>query len=436
MTEINQHSLNLESKISTPEARLDNERMTGLITGAGNHASKLVLLAAMKPEVIYGLRGNFSAYNVLKASQYGSALEGWLPAPDTPFKYLADSLAPIGLVAKEFINENGGTIGYQLTNEGQRVGVPLAGHLLSFAEHNNLALSQLFGDTTSRNPNARAGELRWKVFQGLATQNAYEEVSVMELAASVEVDANRVVNNLPELAKIGVLQYEPGTKRQPQTYSIDLEGLADRLPSMRTERSVDIARLIIESGLSEYSVARLAERTTEESPDANTPAFRSTLKAVLMNWENTGIAKRVVQKSGDSRVWVTEEQQSLLQELTQILEDIKAGDENMLEQGRELASEILSSPDRVSKLLVHEKEVSVHYHGQENARKRGARILDILRNTGTEMTYEEIRQQLEKMGDIVSVKGISRIIKDRNDVIIKPDQSRRGDYVGLIDGQA
>ena len=47
------------------------------------------------------------------------------------------------------------------------------------------------------------------------------------------------------------------------------------------------------------------------------------------------------------------------------------------------------------------------------------------------MTYEQIRQELERMGDIVSVKGVKRIIMDRQDVVTVPDQSRRGDRVRL-----
>lgn len=430
MTEINKPLLNSEPEIPTPERPLDDDRMVGLISGAGNHASKLVMLATMHPGVIYGLSGDSSAHNLLKASQVGSDSEGWVPEYTVPFKYLTNSLAPIGMVAKEFIDERKGAIGYQLTDEGEHVGVPLAGYLLDFAERHNLALSQVFGDTTSRNPNERAGGLRWNVFQGLATQLPDERISATELAESVGVDVQRVINSLPELAQIDLVHYEPGTKRL-QTYDIDIEGLKERLPRMHLGRSAEIARIVIESNLSACSVAELAEIVTRHDPDENTPAFRNTLKGVLKNWENVGITRRTVEKSGDARVWVTQEQQDRLQELVQILDSIQTTDASVLLRGREMASNIVNDPNRVAKLLEREKQVSVHYQGQENARKRGGRILELLNVTKTEMTYEQIRQELERMGDIVSVQGVKRIIKDRKDVVIVPDQSRRGDRVRL-----
>ena len=438
MTEIIEKSTysNLATPISfenSMDAHLTDEYMANLISGVGNHASKLVLLASMQPGAIYSQSGETSAHSLLKSSQDGSHGDGWVPEYTVPFKYLADSLAPIGMVAKELIDEQKGTIGYGVTEAGSIVGVPFAGYLLDFAERHNLALSQVFGDTTSRNPNERAGGSRWRIFQGLATQEADEQVSITQLAQSVGNGIARTQNSLSELASINLLHYEAGTKRQPQTYHIDIDSLRNRLPGMYTSRSRELAQYVVDTGLSVCTVAELAELVTKDKLENNTAAFRSALKSILRNWENIGLTQRTIEKSGDALIWVTSAQQIILQDLVQILDNIQSGDNDTLKIGRAMARDIVNDPNRVVKLLAHEKEVSVHYHGQENAKKRGARVLEILHRSGTEMTYEEIRKELENMGDIVSAKGVARIIKSRNDMSVIPNESKNPYKVTVAD---
>lgn len=405
------------------DRRLDDKEMGDLISSVGNHANKLVLLAAMKPGEIYGYGGASSAVNLLRQSQQGAESEGWVPEHTTAFKYFVNSLAPIGMVAKEYIDEERATIGYMLTQKGEDIGVALAGHLLTFAENHNLALSQIFGDTTSRNPDARAGSLRWQLLQGLATQPQETKTSVTELAESVGVDARRSVNNLAELSLTGLVNYEKAQERPHQLHRVDLNKLRDRMLITHGTKTLRVANYILEKHTEDdqfarYDVATIASDLSRDNEKENTPAFRADIRSVLKNWEKVGVLERELEDAGDAKVWVDEKQQDMLLELVEIIDDIQRGDSEALAKGKELAREIISNPERVAQLMSHEQQVSVHYHGQVNAKKRGARILEILHRHEDGMSYAQIQAELKVMGDIVSKQGIARVLKDRDDVSI------------------
>lgn len=316
------------------ELLLDDE-MAMLISGAANHSSKLVLIASMNPTEIYSAWDTTQprAVDLFEKAQTGFEKDGWVPASGAAFDYFTASLAPVGMVAKEYIDDDHSRIGYQLTELGEERGIPLAGLLLDFAARHDLAMSQVFGDTVSRNPEARSGEIRWKLFQGLATQQTNVITSIKELAESVDSNPARTLSHLSELSKIGLLHYESGQK---------------------------------------------------------------------------------------SRVWIDNPQQEVITELVQLLENIQNGNETVIAQGKHLAKSILANPEVVSRLLRHERDVSVHYQGRINAKKRGERVLNILRSEVESLSYEDIQKKLIDMGDIVSKKGIARIIKLHNDINVEP----------------
>lgn len=420
--------MNTESKFYSSEQlpkiekAIGDYEMDNLLSGVGNHANKLILLASMKPGTIYGKTGRDSAFNLLRDAQRDASTKGWVPEYSTPYNYLVNSLSPIGMVAKEFINKDEGKIGYELTAKGENVGIPLAGILMDFASRHNLALSQLFGDTTSKNPDARAGGIRWRLFQGLATQQPDIPISITGLAQSVEESIQRTTTNLSELSEIGLIHYESGTKRPAQTYKVDLDALQTHALKMRG-KSLEVAEYILTAGIDACTVASLAEGLTGAHPVENTPIFRSNLKSILKNLEKIGITERTVENSGDAKVMVSTKQQDILQELVQLIDDLQNGVVSTYNKGRELAQSIKNNPDLVASLLAHEKAVSVHYHGQENAKKRGARIIEILNRSGSPLTYEQIQSELIVMGDIVSKQGIARILKNRSDVSVDSGKS-------------
>lgn len=106
--------------------------------------------------------------------------KGWRMGHMIPFQYCSLSLSPIGLVAKETIDQQLGIYGYQITELGQELGVPLAGLLLDFSKRHNISLNRFFGSTTSRARMAQveqgAGEADFKKRAPLTTVKILREL--------------------------------------------------------------------------------------------------------------------------------------------------------------------------------------------------------------------------------------------------------------------
>ncbi len=120
---------------------LSDSKIGGLLAGLNKeHAG--VLLIQMKPGQAY-------TSPQLDALIRPDGKKIW--NPKAPFRLCEGSLSPISLVTKEVVDiEQRQVFGYQISEEGISLGVPLAGHLLAFSErHPQLSLQQLLGASYS-----------------------------------------------------------------------------------------------------------------------------------------------------------------------------------------------------------------------------------------------------------------------------------------------
>ena len=131
-------------KIELERKPISDAEVGGLLAAIGNHEGKALLLLAMQAEQPYTrtqLRG------VLKEQQ--GPKDRWKGMNESlPFLWCQHSLSPIGLVVKEIVDPERGTVGYMKKEKGDELGQALAGHLLAFSEeHPEVSLNGFFGST-------------------------------------------------------------------------------------------------------------------------------------------------------------------------------------------------------------------------------------------------------------------------------------------------
>ncbi len=141
-------SVNLESpKLSEKpkvKDKLSDEQVGNMLSSIGNHEGKAITLLVMKNGDIFDSKDLHEG--ILRAQGENVV---WRMNTFVPFNYCIKSLEPIGLVAKETIDETLKTWGYAITDYGKKFGIPWAGKLLEFSEKHNIPLSKLFGGTVS-----------------------------------------------------------------------------------------------------------------------------------------------------------------------------------------------------------------------------------------------------------------------------------------------
>src|SRR3990167_4100505 len=179
-----------------PNEKLTDEQMGNLLAAFGNNESKAATLLLMRSETIYTM---YDIHKSFMSSQGENP--GWGINYAVPFSYCQNSLAPIGLVAKETIDETQEAYGYVITDYGETMGKPLAGLLLDFSKrYSDNSLVDLFGGTASKYSGGgedienkdehkkRSPLTRYKIYYELATATSFP-MQTERLAEAVGEDS-------------------------------------------------------------------------------------------------------------------------------------------------------------------------------------------------------------------------------------------------------
>lgn len=211
---------NVQSRELLPysEGRIPDEEMGNLLAAIGNNEAKALTLLLMQPGRIYTRR---DIHDVFIRIQGGEDNAGWQSSHSLQFNYCQNSLAPIGLVAKEVVE--GGvvlqTYGYMTTEYGEAVGKHLAALLLGFSRaHPDFSLYDFFGATQStsntdpRNKK-RAPLERMRILWELVT--ATLPIRQVDLTERLGKDHRQslIGNHLRELARKRVIEYNANDGR-------------------------------------------------------------------------------------------------------------------------------------------------------------------------------------------------------------------------------
>src|SRR3989344_6016792 len=199
--------------------KLSDEEMGNLLASIGNSEAKALTLLVLADGCILPDKAIQTKL---------SKLQGPSPAWRPVSKYCETTLAPIGLVAKEYIEPEGNLWGYQITDYGKRIGIPLAGLLLDFSSKYNPALYDLFGRTQSvskeESRDASTGAIKFKKRSPMTRLSLFWELLTAELPvrqldlASQVAHPSMMGHHLMDLGRNGVIQYESMESSKPIAY--------------------------------------------------------------------------------------------------------------------------------------------------------------------------------------------------------------------------
>lgn len=424
MTEAIEQTLTHKTQ-EAPKTRekLSDEEMGNLLSAVGNHEAKALTLILMRNGNIY--TGGDLYREALNAQGQN---KGWIMSKRIPFNYCSYTLAPIGLVAKETLNPDLSIYGYQITEKGRGLGIPLAGLLLDFSERHNIPLNLLFGATGSPSEldtvqteegddiefRKRAPSTTLRMFYELLTSEL--PIREKDLGAGMGEDfATVLLGHLVRLSKLGLIQYDAIKKnRHFSSYRLSAVIPEGELPAYRDQPTLtklvfDILRNNPDQYLAIQDVYDLLSKGQKERLK-NREVIRSQISNTLSFLAKHKYADREkFYHDRQSEINITDEQKAVLTELLEIMFRFQNQDKEIFEKGRKLAQEIIVKPDRVSKLLRRAREASSRANQSPQEETQG-KIVSIVLSFPNGITTKGIQQLLEERYDKrIGVERINRL---------------------------
>ncbi len=407
------------------EERLSDIELGDLLASVGNNEAKALTLILMSGGNLYTARGIQS--RLINAQGKNPA---WKMGINTQFRYCQMSFEPIGLVAKETVDENLNTYGYQITEKGENLGIPLAGLLLDFCTRHDVSLQDLFGATTSQGRPLNLGDeesdvrsirrsplARFKIFYELVT-NPDSRIRKADIIKNLDLFTSSapLAHHLDNLRAIGIIGYDSiGAERATIYYSLIPEKMFD-IPT-KYQKSPALTQNVFATMKGEpekdWSIEELDAKLKDAYPDyEKATSIRNTLSGVLVHLRETGFLK-VRKFSGKERfqseITLNNEQKELLSDLVNILDNFTSKDPQTLTKGRGLAFGIASDHEKVRKIMAFAKEHSPGANSK-SVEERQDQLLSIMGfNPG--ITIREMTALLQRDGELIHSTTVGNILK-------------------------
>jgi hypothetical protein len=388
---------------------LTDDELGNLLAAVGNHENKALLLAAMQPGVTYSRGDLKSLFDGLQGSP-----PVWDFARVLPFQYCRDSLAPIGLVAKEIINQKYGIVGFYKTDYGDEIGQAVAGHLLQYSlYHPDISLQQIFGATrTNSERKARSPMMRFEVIGELLTRQ--QPVRLADLPADKEGGWSRVSQHIHDMEKQGLISVE---RNFSQVYGIKKEALANsQLHPGKSQLPTNMKQILAERLditnddliTAEKIRAELIERHPEYASDNE--RFRDQVRNTLWRFVRRGILEIKGEYTDEQRVRITlsKQQKKQLEDCLELLYDMQTLTPNFIKEGKNKAKEIITNRTAVRSLVEKARNNSPYVH-HRSSDERHEVLKGIL--TVSAQTSNEIENGLLQRGISLSRTGINAILR-------------------------
>jgi hypothetical protein len=406
------------------EMPLCGEAFGDLLAAVGNHEAKALLLAAMKEGVVY------SASNLhrLMLERQGRFM-AWRLSGRVPFDYCVHSLAPIGLVATEVLNEDLSVYGFSKTRYGRQLGDALVGHMLSFSErYPAVSLIDLFGRTNTSAASTRdvtGGERwehpkrsPWKNYQ-IFSQLLRQELPVREIDLAVRL--GEPLSTLgPRLRILAQKQLiiddskpidEYVAFRQASQRTLDLPPPNSPAPTL----SMQICAIFHDSSNAALTRELLYTELVRRHPELrglNQESTRRRISGVASHLERYGYLERVKFSTDvQSMILLTETQRRMLTDLVTLLDRFAELDQAFLHNGRRLASGVANNPARFRALLLKAKRTSPDIN-RARSDATGALLVTLVdKYPGS--TTTELRDHLAQEYDHGLTKGrVKQVLRD------------------------
>lgn len=382
--------------------------LSSLISFAGNDETKLITLCALQPGIVYDLPS---------INQRIKQLLGENQSPyigHTLFRdYLQKSLVFTEAVVKVETEIDGAD--YRLSPDNSQSAIALAGHLLQFSErHPDIPLGAALAKSSSSGKvdesslakadesKKRAPSTRIRIFRKVLTSQL--PIRITDLATSLGESPKILRSHLNNLTGQSLVNYESAPSNEPlvayrTTETIPTSDFFEksRYPILSLESYNAVVQITqgdtTRRAYLEELVAKMPSRTT--GGYIHGKGIESARVAALKNLARNGFI--IVERfdgSMRSEINLTDTQRNYLSELVSVLDRFQSQDPTFIQEGMQIASEIISDPNRVYSLMLKAKNHSPSANSKPEPERR-TEVLAVF-PTGQSLQAKDLQKLFER----------------------------------------
>lgn len=357
-------------EILSQKEKIDDD-MGNLLAAIGNNEAKAVTLLVMNGLTLYTPSEIHTAFMRSQGKN-----PGWNTDKNLQFDYCARSLAPIGLVTYEImdVGNDRQTHAYMITPYGNDIGKPLAALLLDFSRRYPMfSLNDFFGNTASNSKSKdgesdgtrikrRSPQERLEIFWELATVNL--PIRQTDLAKRTKNEENSIAYHLVTLLHKNIISYESIEQGKSFSYYRLNPDAPQQDPSPYEEHpslTKAVFGILKSNPEREWSVEEIANEYTKllTATDQAPKSIKGEIARVLSHLRKQQYATiKRFDSTTQSEVALSEQQRNAIVDLLTIIDAFQNRDPEILEKGKALAQEFISSPHEITKLMQKAKEHS------------------------------------------------------------------------------
>lgn len=335
-------------KIETVKA-IPDQYLGNLLAAIGNHEGKALVLASMQSGEAYGITALHSLYVLAQGDN-----PAHVGAKNNQIDYCIYSFEPIGAVAKV---TDGGSLRYEISEEGERYGKAFAGLVLDFSlRYPDISLSQLFGQTfTKYDGDARSPLRRVELLRALQTGDSTSQADIMHAVSRTN---GSVRFHIDELAALGIVEKEAQTLDEYQV-TISCGARIETYEQVGSQKTltasvVSAYNKLISSGQSimqtDIEAALKADYGYEEWSDESLRNATSKVLAGLVG-QGVVIKESVFDRWRRSHVRLALTKKAAVLDILDELDKFQSGDVDILEKWRKRADEIVTDTNSARVLI-------------------------------------------------------------------------------------
>lgn len=424
---------------------------SNILPVTGNNEVRAILNTLMDPAESYT---ETELYHLVREAHTG----GYTPLHrKEPRQHVELDFVPKGLAS---IEDGDGSVSYRKTDVGS-LATSLDGHMLRFSEkRNDYTLQSFLGVASAPGATYHQMEVngttvahrrtapfsRYRIMGELLALDPSEDqpVSANAIAKALGEAYPLVGSHVRTLAekKIISLRSRKPDKAFARYTAVDGTSVDTvtnylsyaTLPRTVFELAVEMTRADVDVTSKSVLDQLIAEDPTKEQ-NLRSRSFRSRISGVLKHLSSSGHLDRVDPwTEAQSMVWLTDEQKGSVEELVQIVDDFRAGDAAFMAEGRRLAQEITSNPERVSRLITKSLSRSP-YVGRTPKEALRAAIQNVVATSDDETTFtpRTITRKLSEEGIVRSPESTSAALKAmRDDGVVEPRSKGSAYHYGRV----
>lgn len=393
------------------QERMSNEELGNYLAAVGNGEHKALLLTVMSlhPNTV------FAGYDMRQAIARAQGLPptvkpktGWIETDTSLIGHCESSFSQIGLVSQELKDPSSRIYGYVVTKRGRTEGISLAGLLLDFSERHNIALRDIFSETSSHGEErAIGGELQFKNRAPLNRVKILRTLIALRQPIRISdvsyqmIGINRkdVGAHCNDLSEKGIINLEHVQKEGPKVeYRLTTNQGEITFHPKYKRLTKEIVEMMQNNPENTWTASGIANQLIKDQPEkAGQTALLESIRKVLGTLLREGVVDAPnFSRENQSRIFLSDEQESLIEELLHIVNDFQNRDAETLARGRKLAFAFATDPKKAITVMQRAKEASSHAESFSSKDVEGAIAAIVAEEQNA--TVDSIRENLMVRG--------------------------------------